>query len=118
MTVANVGPRWTRSGKRVRGTVVRTTFFVNLSKNTAVGRLAMHFVSEDRILIGVGKSWTEISKAVGTRSPDRMFSHCYIKAHRQVQADASPECAKRWRNALNPNVSRSEWNEEKTPLAG
>ena len=37
MTAANVGPKWTRSGKRVHGTVVKTAFSVNRSKNTAAG---------------------------------------------------------------------------------
>jgi len=37
MTAANVGSQRTRSRKRVHGTVVKTTFSVNRSKNTAAG---------------------------------------------------------------------------------
>jgi len=37
MIAANVGPKWTRSGKGVHGTVVKTTSSVNRSKNTAAG---------------------------------------------------------------------------------
>jgi len=37
MIAANVGPKWTRSGKGVHGTVVKTISSVNRLKNTAAG---------------------------------------------------------------------------------
>lgn len=36
-TAANVGRKWTKSGERVHGTVVKMKFSVKLSKNTAAG---------------------------------------------------------------------------------
>lgn len=66
--------------------------------------------------MGSGNSWTDISKTIGTRSPDRTFPHMCKHTSHPEQADASPECAKRWRNSLDPNNSRSEWTEEDVKL--
>ncbi|KAL9609599.1 MAG: hypothetical protein Q9167_005642 [Letrouitia subvulpina] len=73
--------------------------------------------SEDELLRQAvkecGLRWTDISKKVGTRSADRK---CRIDVdHQLYMTDGmtrTTECAKHWRNLLDPNNSRGEWTSE------
>ena len=51
-------------------------------------------------------SWAATSTFVGTRSPDRT---CDISFNGVNSDNFCSECAKRWRNALDPSISHNEW---------
>lgn len=56
-----------------------------------------------------GFKWKAVSDEMGTRNPDRKKSS--VKHESLVLTDGL-ECAKRWRNALDPNLIRGKWTDE------
>lgn len=69
-------------------------------------------VRRSMLILG-GNSWTDISRTVKTRSPDRGCpSYCASAIYSNGRLTLTSECAKHWRNSLNPDNSRSEWTGE------
>jgi hypothetical protein len=53
-----------------------------------------------------GSKWKAVSDEIGTRNPDRKQTVFEGRG----KADNSQECAKRWRNALDPTLVRGDWS--------
>jgi hypothetical protein len=112
-TVENAGSNLTALSTRDHGVRRRTKGF---TPQQALTQQCIPSLIHD-IYLGITNavimcSWTEVSRAVGTRNPDRESALPLPSSsftHPEKLILLLKECAKRWQHFLDPELNHSEW---------